>query len=141
MNLKTWELNKEITVEKNPLYWDASNVRLNEIRYYPVSNESTEDRMFRAGQLHVTNVVPLEKCPVYIENENPDLRIEPYMGTYFYRVNTNHPVLQDKRVRLALAYALNRKQIVERVSKCGQIEAYSFTPPGTAGYELSLIHI
>ena len=104
MNLKTWELNKEITVEKNPLYWDASNVRLNEIRYYPVSNESTEDRMFRAGQLHVTNVVPLEKCPVYIENENPDLRIEPYMGTYFYRVNTNHPVLKDKRVRLALAY-------------------------------------
>ena len=135
MNLKTWELNKEITVEKNPLYWDASNVRLNEIRYYPVSNESTEDRMFRAGQLHVTNVVPLEKCPVYIENENPDLRIEPYMGTYFYRVNTNHPVLKDKRVRLALAYALNRKQIVEKVSKCGQLAAYSFTPPGTAGYE------
>ena len=57
------------------------------------------------------------------------------MGTYFYRVNTNHSVLKDKRVRLALAYALNRKQIVERVSKCGQIEAYSFTPPGTAGYE------
>ena len=135
MNLKTWELNKQITVEKNPLYWDADNVRLNEIRYYPVSNESTEDRMFRAGQLHVTNVVPLEKCPVYIENKNPDLRIEPYMGTYFYRVNTNHPVLKDKRIRLALAYALNRKQIVEKVSKCGQLAAYSFTPPGTAGYE------
>ncbi len=135
MNLNTWELNKEITVTKNPLYWDADNVRLNEIRYYPVSNESTEDRMFRAGQLHVTNVVPLEKCPIYIENKNPDLRIEPYMGTYFYRVNTNHPVLKDKRVRLALAYALNRQQIVDKVSKCGQLAAYSFTPPGIAGYE------
>ncbi|KRP01818.1 MAG: peptide ABC transporter substrate-binding protein [SAR86 cluster bacterium BACL1 MAG-120619-bin26] len=135
MNLNAWELNKEITVKKNPLYWDADSVRLNEIRYYPVSNESTEDRMFRAGQLHVTNVVPLEKCPVYIENNNPDLRIEPYMGTYFYRVNTKHPVLKDKRVRLALAYALNRQQIVDRVSKCGQLAAYSFTPPGTAGYE------
>jgi oligopeptide transport system substrate-binding protein len=135
MNLNTWELNKEITVTKNPLYWDADSVRLNEIRYYPVSNESTEDRMFRAGQLHVTNVVPLEKCPVYIENKNPDLRIEPYMGTYFYRINTKDPVLKDRRVRLALAYALNRKQIVEKVSKCGQLAAYSFTPPGTAGYE------
>ena len=134
MNLKTWELNKQIIVEKNPLYWDADNVRLNEIRYYPVSDESTEDRMFRAGQLHVTNVVPLEKCPVYIADKNPDLRIEPYMGTYFYRVNTKHPVLKDKRVRLALAYALNRKQIVEKVSKCGQAAAYSFTPPGIAGY-------
>ena len=135
MNLKSWELNKQITVEKNPLYWDADKVRLNEIRYYPVSNESTEDRMFRAGQLHVTNVVPLEKCPVYIENNNPNLRIEPYMGTYFYRVNTLHPVLKDKKVRLALAYALNRNQIVDKVSKCGQKAAYSFTPPGSAGYE------
>lgn len=135
MNLKSWELNKQITVEKNPFYWDADRVKLNEIRYYPVSNESTEDRMFRAGQLHVTNVVPLEKCPVYIENNNPNLRIEPYMGTYFYRVNTLHPVLKDKKVRLALAYALNRTQIVEKVSKCGQKPAYSFTPPGSAGYE------
>ena len=135
MNLKTWELNKQIIVEKNPLYWDADRVRLNQIRYYPVSNESTEDRMFRAGQLHVTNVVPLEKCPIYIENENPNLRIEPYMGTYFYRVNTLHPVLKNKDVRLALAYAINRKQIVEKVSKCGQAAAYSFTPPGSAGYE------
>lgn len=135
MNLKTWELNKQITVEKNPLYWDAKNVKLNEIRYYPVQNESTEDRMFRAGQLHVTNVVPLEKCPVYIENENPNLRIEPYMGTYFYRINTLHPILKDRNVRLALAYALNRQQIVEKVSKCGQKAAYSFTPPGSAGYE------
>jgi oligopeptide transport system substrate-binding protein len=83
MNLKTWELNKQISVEKNPLYWDADRVRLNEIRYFPVSNESTEDRMFRAGQLHVTNVVPLEKCPIYIENGNPNLRIEPYIMDFF----------------------------------------------------------
>ena len=85
--------------------------------------------------MHVTNVVPLEKCPIYIENQNPNLRIEPYMGTYFYRINTLHPVLKNKDVRLALAYAINRKQIVEKVSKCGQAEAYSFTPPGSAGYE------
>jgi oligopeptide transport system substrate-binding protein len=135
MNLKTWELNKQIIVEKNPTYWDAQNVKLNQIIFYPVSNESTEDRMFRAGQLHVTNVVPLEKCPVYIEAKNPNLKIEPYMGTYFYRVNTLHPVLKDKKIRQALAYALNRTQIVEKVSKCGQQAAYSFTPPGSAGYE------
>ena len=57
------------------------------------------------------------------------------MGTYFYRVNTKHPILKDKRIRLALAYAINREQIVKKVSKCGQPAAYSFTPPGSAGYE------
>ena len=104
------------------------------MHFYPVQNESTEDRMFRAGQLHVTNVVPLEKCPVYIEKNNPNLRIEPYMGTYFYRTNTTIDALKDKRVRKALAFAINRKQVVERVSKCGQQPAYSFTPPGSDGY-------
>ena len=133
-NLKTWELNKKIVVEKSSTYWDASKVRLNEIHFYPVSNESTEDRMFRAGQLHVTNVVPLEKCPVYLEENNPNLRIDPYMGTYFYRINTTNEVLKDVNVRKALAYAINRTQIVEKVSKCGQKPAYSFTPPGSANY-------
>ena len=90
--------------------------------------------MFRAGQLHVTNVVPLEKCPVYLEENNPNLRIDPYMGTYFYRINTTNEVLKDVNVRKALAYAINRTQIVEKVSKCGQKPAYSFTPPGSANY-------
>jgi len=133
--LKTWELNNKIVVEKNPNYWDASTVSLNEIHYYPVSNVMTEDRMFRAGQLHLTSTLPSQKCPIYIEENNPDLRIDPYMGTYFYRLNTKNEVLKDVRVRKALAFSINRKQLVEKVAKCGQMPAYSFTPPGTNGYE------
>jgi oligopeptide transport system substrate-binding protein len=95
----------------------------------------TEDRMFRSGQLHVTSTLPSQKCPVYIEEQNPNLRIDPYMGTYLYRFNTNNPALVDPKVRKALAYSINRTQIVEKVTKCGQIPAYSFTPPGSNGYD------
>ena len=132
--LKSWELNNKIVVEKNPHYYDASIVKLNEIHYYPVSNVMTEDRMFRAGQLHLTSTLPSQKCPIYIE-ENPNLRIDPYMGTYFYRINTNHEALKDVRVRKALAYSIDRELLVNKVTKCGQIPAYSFTPPGSNGYE------
>jgi len=132
--LKTWELNNKIVVEKNPHYYDASMVRLNEIHYYPVSNVMTEDRMFRAGQLHLTSTLPSQKCPIYIE-ENPNLRIDPYMGTYFYRINTENEVLKDVKVRKALAYSIDRQLLVDKVTKCGQIPAYSFTPPGTNGYQ------
>ena len=135
MQLKLWEVNNKIVVERNPFYWDAEKVKLNEIHFYPVANVMTEERMFRSGQLHTTSVLPASKCSVYINEKNPNLRIDPYMGTYFYRTNTNHPVLKDKRVRKALAYSINRKIIVEKVTKCGQIEAYSFTPPGSSGYE------
>ncbi len=132
--LKTWELNNKIVVEKNPHYYDASIVRLNEIHYYPVSNVMTEDRMFRAGQLHLTSTLPSQKCPIYIE-ENPNLRIDPYMGTYFYRINTENEVLKDVKVRKALAYSIDRQLLVDKVTKCGQIPAYSFTPPGSNGYQ------
>jgi oligopeptide transport system substrate-binding protein len=94
----------------------------------------TEDRMFRAGQLHLTSTLPSQKCPIYIEENNPDLRIDPYMGQYFYRLNTNNPYLNDVKVRKALAYTIDRKAIVEKVTKCGQLPAYSFTPPGSNGY-------
>ena len=134
-NLKSWELNSKIVVEKNPNYWDASTVKLNEIHYYPVSNVMTEDRMFRAGQLHNTYTVPSQKCPVYLEEDNSNLRIDPYMGTYFYRLNTDDPSLSDVRVRKALAYSIDRELLVQKVTKCGQMPAYSFTPPGSNGYE------
>ena len=134
-NLKSWELNNKIVVEKNPMYWDATEVRLNQIHFYPVSNVMTEDRMFRAGQLHVTSTLPSQKCPIYIEEKNPDLRIDPYMGQYFYRLNTKNPALKDAKVRKALAYAIDKKLLVEKVTKCGQIPAYSFTPPGSNGYQ------
>ena len=94
----------------------------------------TEDRMFRAGQLHLTSTLPSQKCPIYIE-ENPNLRIDPYMGTYFYRINTENEVLKDVKVRKALAYSIDRQLLVDKVTKCGQIPAYSFTPPGTNGYQ------
>ena len=80
--LKTWELNNKIVVEKNPHYYDASMVRLNEIHYYPVSNVMTEDRMFRAGQLHLTSTLPSQKCPIYMES-NPDLKIDPYICLFY----------------------------------------------------------
>ncbi len=132
--LTEWRLNKLIDVEKNPYYWDASNVTLNGIRFYPTENVSTEERMFRAGQLHRTGSIPIDKIAVY-KKENPEsLRIAPYLGTYYYRFNTEKPPFDDQRVRKALNLAIDRRQIVENVTKGGQLPAKSFTPPDTLGY-------
>jgi oligopeptide transport system substrate-binding protein len=132
--LKEWKLNRILIVEKSPTYWDAARVRLKEIHFYPIPNGSTEERMFRAGQLHITERVPLEKINVYKRDNPAALSISPYLGTYFYRFNTTHKPLDDKRIRMALALSINREQIVERVTKGGQIPAYNFTPPDTNGY-------
>jgi oligopeptide transport system substrate-binding protein len=90
--------------------------------------------MFRSGGLHATTELPIEKISVYRE-ENPELlRINPYLGTYFYLVNTDRPPFDDPRVRRALGMAIDREAIVNQVTKGGQLPAYAVTPPGVAGY-------
>ncbi len=132
--LAQWDLNKVVVVKKNPLYWDAEQVALNEIRFYPTENVSTEERMFRAGQLHVTGSLPTDKIAVYRQQAPQFLRISPYLGTYYYRINTRVPHLGDKRVRRALALAIDRQSIVDNVTRGGQIPASTFTPPDTLNY-------
>jgi oligopeptide transport system substrate-binding protein len=99
-----------------------------------VENVSTEERMFRAGQLHITGSVPPDKIEVYRKDAPQFLRVEPYLGNYFYRFNTQVPQLADPRVRRALAMSIDRQQIVDHVTKGGQVPAYAFTPPDTLGY-------
>lgn len=132
--LSEWKINRRVVVERNPNYWDADNVRLNKIIFYPIENAITEERMFRARQLHYSATVPSDKVEGYLANNDPSLRIMPYLGTYFYRINTSVAHLQDKRVRRALGMTIDREQITQRILKSGQIPAYAITPPDTMGY-------
>jgi len=132
--LDSWKLNKIITVRKNPHYWDADKVRLNGIDFHPIENIATEERMFRAGQLHITGTIPIDKIALYQRQQPELLQVEPYLGTYYYRFNLKLPQLQDQRVRRALNLAIDRQAIVERVTKGGELPAASFTPPDTMGY-------
>ena len=132
--LTKWRVNDVIIVKKSPTYWDRDRVRLNEIRFYPIESADTEERAFRAGQLHVTDTMALSKIDFY-KTHYPDLlKIDPYLGTYFYRINVTKPPLNDKRIRRALALTIDRESIVKDVLRGGQLPAFCFTPPGTAGY-------
>jgi oligopeptide transport system substrate-binding protein len=132
--LKEWRPNQKIVVTRNPHYWDAASVKLDEIHFYATEDISTEERMFRTGRLHKTNELPNSKIDVYRREHPESLRIEPYMGVYFYRCNVARPPLNDKRVRRALALAVDRESIVKNVTRGGQRPAYAVSYPGTAGY-------
>ena len=132
--LSEWKINRSIAVQKNGYYWDVDNVRLNKIIFYPTDNVTTEERMFRAGQLHITSSIPADKIQTYKDANDLSLRIAPYLGTYFFRININTPHLSDKRVRRALGMAIDREKLTKNILKGGQIPAYAITPPGTVGY-------
>jgi oligopeptide transport system substrate-binding protein len=132
--LMSWLPNQKIVVERNPLYWDAATVKLDEIHFYATDDIPTEERMFRTGQLQKTNELPNAKIDNYRKEYPESLRIEPYLGVYFYRFNVTRPPLNDKRVRQALALAIDRESIVKNVARGNQTPAYAVSYPGTAGY-------
>lgn len=132
--LKEWKTNEVIVAVKSPTYWDAKKVRLNEVRFYPIDSVDVEERAFRAGQLHVTDFVPVGKVVSYRRDSPQLIRLDPYLGTYFYRLNVNRPPLGDVRIRRALAMAVDRQAIVEKVLHGGQAPAHFLTPPNTNGY-------
>ena len=130
-----WRNNERLVVVRNPYFHDAATVKLNEIDFLPIENTDTDDRAFRAGQVHVTDSLPPARIALYREENNPDFRSNIYLGTAFIQFNTTRKPLDDVRVRLALSLACDRKTLVERVTRAGEEPAASFTPPGTAGYE------
>lgn len=132
--LKEWKLNRRITMEKSQTYWDKNKVRLNGVIFFPTENIVSEERMFRADQLHYTQDVPLDKIPVYQKMENSPLALAPFLGTYYYLVNTKRPPVNDVRVRKALAMAIDRDTLSSSVMKGIVTAAYAITPPGTIGY-------
>ncbi|MBK1877994.1 peptide ABC transporter substrate-binding protein [Pelagicoccus mobilis] len=133
--LKEWVISKIIKVEKSPTYWDAEKVSIQEVHFLPIDDINTEDQMYNAGSLHYQNTIPTHMYPIYQKEGDPHLRVEPWIGSYFYRINTTEPHMADKRVRQALSLAINRRAITKRILKGAHFASRSITPNGIEGYE------
>lgn len=133
--LDEWRLSQKISVRKNPLYWDADAVALNGIVFYPTENSTTEERMFRANQLHITATTPVSKVPEYLAQEPSPLVISPYLGTFFLWVNLDRAPGNDLRVRRALALSIDRDRIARSVMKETILPFGGVVPAGIPDYD------
>ncbi|RYD19696.1 MAG: peptide ABC transporter substrate-binding protein [Verrucomicrobiaceae bacterium] len=125
--LTEWRFHDFIEVKRNTHFWNAANVGLNGIRFYPIENPYTETRAFLSGQLHTTYQLPSDLIRTVKRDKPEFLRQEPYVGTTFIRLNTTRPGLSDPRVRQALSLTLDRDQICEHIME-GFFPAHSLTP-------------
>ena len=126
--LAEWRPQQRIVVRKDPGYHDAAHVRLDGIEFLRFDNEDTEERAYRAGQVDVTMAVPRTKLATYTRERPAELHRAPLAETRFLSFNTRRPPLGDPRVRLALALAIDRQRIVDRVLLGGQEPAGRFVP-------------
>jgi oligopeptide transport system substrate-binding protein len=126
--LTEWSPNKVIVVEKSTTYWDRAHVHLERIAFHPVENADTEEKMFRAGQLHKSYNLPVTKLDAWRRDHPAALRLEPEQRNRIVVVNVKRPPFTDARVRRALALALDRDQLARAVG-ANRPPARSFAPP------------
>ena len=132
--LSEWTPQSSLTVVKNPNYYDAANVKLEKIVYYPTEDISEEFKRFRNGELQITYEVPSDQIGFIEANMKDEYEAKPYLGTYYYVVNETRENGAKKEVREALALAIDREAIADKVTQGSFLPAYSWVPPGTPDY-------
>ncbi|HWU55960.1 MAG TPA: peptide ABC transporter substrate-binding protein [Rhizomicrobium sp.] len=133
--LKEWVPNDHIRVVKNPLFFGAASVMLQEVYYFPTQDASAALKRFRAGELDIANRCPVPDMVAILRKTIPkQVKINPFLSSYFIVINQKRKPFNDPRVRMALAMALDRETLVDKVIRIGQIAAYNLVPPGMPGY-------
>jgi len=132
--LEDWTPNDHVTTVKNPLFYDADNVAIDQVNYYPTDDASSALRRFRAGELDLNTDFPSQQIDWLRENMPDDVRVAPYITTSYIAVNTVRPPFDDVRIRRALAMAIDRDTIAYEILKVGQTPAYTLVPPLIPNY-------
>lgn len=130
--LDSWVPHRELVIVKNPAYWDADQVKLAGVRFFPLEDKNTAVKKYRAGELDIVWDLPPLQIPALAKRA--DFYKTPFLGTYFYRLNVTRPPLNDKRVRQALAMAIDRQVIVNQFLQGQEIPNQSFVPIGLENY-------
>lgn len=133
--LDFWRVNDKIRVRKNPRYWDAANVLNQVVDFIPCDQPNVALNLYETGAADIIwdkGLVPAELMDLL--RQRSDCHNFDYLGTYFYRYNVNHKPFDDPRVRQALALAVDKQRIVERITKAGEKVATHLTPKGMSNY-------
>lgn len=135
--LKEWRLFDRVRLLKNSGYWNADSVALKSIDILPSAKASTAFNFYSTGQADLMMDKGLAPTPLMAElKKRKDFHASPFLGTYFIRFNCKKAPFSDPRVRQAMALVVDRRILVEKITRAGETVAASFVPPGTGhGYE------
>lgn len=133
--LENWIVRSRIELQRNVHYWDDGNTLIDAVVYYPLEDQSTELKQFRAGVLHWTFEVPNNQFQWLRQNYPDELVVTPWLGSYFFGFNLERePFIESPLLRRALVLAVDRELITEKVTQFGEQPAFGLVPPGIGEY-------
>lgn len=139
--LADWKLGDHVRTIKNPRFWDAKDVCVDEVYWYPTSDAISAERRVERGELDINTDIASnriarlrQKIPAYVHTNT-------YLGVAYIafnrRPNSKVPAFKDVRVRQALTMAIDRDFITKGLLRGGQLPANTKVPPGVANYKPS----
>ena len=109
-----WKPYDKLTVTKDPNYWDAANVKLSGIEFYPLDESTTMMNLYKAGRVDAiyNHTVPAAWFDVISQYKNEYL-LHPEVATEFYVINVKKPPMDNLKVRQAFALAIDREALAK----------------------------
>ncbi len=107
------QIDQDVILERNPLSWSVMPM-LDRVRFAVVPDAITASLELEKGSGDVAvNSLPMDSLPVLAAR--PNLQIEETDGTeiQYLGFNLRDPLLQDARVRQAIACAIDREVIIK----------------------------
>jgi oligopeptide transport system substrate-binding protein len=133
--LKEWIPNDHIRAEKNPRFYDAANVAIDRIFYYPTEDTMSAFKRFRAGEMDVVyRGIPTSEILLLRKTMPRELSVVPVLANYWLTMNFTRKPFDDIRVRKALSLAIDREVLAKKVLRAGQSATYGIIPRGMPDY-------
>ncbi len=129
--------NDHIVLSKNPTFYDAAEVALDTVNYYPTEDRSAAIKRFEAGELDMNDDFPTEQLADMKVKFGDQVKTGPYLGTYYYAFKTDKAPWDNPVLRQAISMAIDRDYLAEEVWQNTMIPAYSFVPPGITNFTAS----
>lgn len=129
-----WLPNTHVKAVRNEAFYDAANVAIDTVYFYPSEERNAATKRFRAGEIDIQYDFASDLIDWLRENLPDETRIWPYLGIYYYAINVREAPFDNPALRQALAMAIDREAITDKVLRTGEVPAYSFVPPGTGNY-------
>jgi oligopeptide transport system substrate-binding protein len=133
--LASWNLGDRVVLRRNPKFYEASSVCFDQVSYYPTVDPVSAERRVESGELDMIDQFQSSRAD-YLRKKLPGYtHTVPILAIYYIPFNLQVPQLKDRRVRLAMAMAVDRDFLTTKIMRAGQASLYGFTPPGLPGYE------
>ncbi|MDM8523244.1 ABC transporter substrate-binding protein [Desulfococcaceae bacterium HSG8] len=137
--LALWEKNGLMILRKNPKYYDAKNVSVQEIRYYMIQKSSVGLAMYESDALDIMggSYLPIPITDLHrIRTESAlssQYSYQPKLCTYAYAFDTVREPVDNLLVRKAISAAIDRETLIRMVTRGSQEPALTFVPPPAFG--------